>query len=70
MARIPSVKITQPHIEQLHMHLDYALEQTWRAKKVATKAAFVELLPLIEEIAYEIKTARQYVPPKQPRLPF
>jgi spore coat protein CotF len=70
MNAVPTVKVTQPHIEQIHDHLENALTHNAALKKLAIKAGFVEMFPTIDEAEYEIRTATQYLPPRQSKLPF
>lgn len=70
MATIPKVKMSQPHVEQIHTHLDIALAQCVKTRAIVTEAGFVEVLPCLDEIEYEVQTARQYLPPRQQKLPF
>lgn len=70
MTTVPTVKVTQPHIEQIHDLLDDALLELTHLHAKAGKPDSVELQKSIEQVDYLVRTATQYLPPRQTKLPF
>ncbi len=65
MSKIASVRVKQPHIEQLHKYLEQALaeiEEALRHKDFVGDNGWVERLG---EAHYLVATAKQSLPPKQ-----
>lgn len=70
MTTIPTTKIKQPHVEQIHDLLEQALLTVSQLHAAAGRMGAEDLHPELEEVDYLIKTATQYLPPKQTKLPF
>jgi len=70
MGKKASVRISQPHVEQLHKYLEQALDELLHLHAEAANPETEGLRKRIEEVDYLVRTARQSLPAKQLELPF
>ena len=68
MTKIPTVSISQPHVEQIHDYLENALSELSLLRAEAPNHPSWALQQRIEEIDYLIRTARQSLPPSQSEM--
>ena len=70
MTVIPSVRVSQPHIEQIHNYLEEAVKELAFLRQDAAKRGASDVVRRLDSLEYYIVTARQSLPPRQTKLPF
>jgi len=70
MPAIASVRMKQPHVEQVHRKLLGALGAFIAIQVIAKEKGLAEIVSQCEQGRYEIESATQWMPPKQPKLPL
>jgi len=68
--RIPSVKIEQPRIEQVHTYLDLILKEVRAAKPYVSHTCANKTEKHWDEVEYLVRSVRQILPARQTPLPF
>lgn len=62
------VKVTQPHVEQLHKYIDQVMVELGRLRREAESTDSQGRLKRIDEVSYLVDTIRQDLPPKRLKI--